>query len=228
MSKTIVLYDRMLTAKFLSKNAEWNCDHTLQDPMHLHIVKDGVNFERIFKYKLISKTDFEEVRDLEVEIEAGIEHTGVVAANNVISLTISNGDGNWAMGIQCRTVSGYNNLGPYLGIEGEAGRVLKYPALKEQFQERTVIEPPLWPRVFNVRIKPMEKVAVCHTAIDRGHLLTVVYDEYNPMIDITKDNLYLDLYRMDDLDFYTINYIKVKVTAYVTERAEANNVIEGQ
>ena len=48
---------------------------------------------------------------------------------------------------------------------------------------------------------------MCHTAIDNGHLLTVNYDEYNPKVDITADNLYLDVYRLDDQEVY-INQLR--------------------
>lgn len=210
MPKIKVLYDRLLTAKFLKDNATFNCGHNLADDMHLEIRSDSIDYERILKYKLIDKTTYN-VEDLEIDIEAGLEYTGTQAVKDPIAFTVS--DGERAIGIQCRDLTEYTNLGPYLGVEGDAGSVLDHYSLREEFREPAATT--RWPRVFNIRIKPMEKIAICHTSIDGGHLLTVIYDKYNPEVDITKNDLYLDLYRLDDKEVYIINYIKVKVIAHV-------------
>ena len=122
-----------------------------------------------------------------------MEYTGTTARKDPIAFTVSGGDRTRAIGIQFRDLTEYRSLGPYVGVEGEAGRVLRDYALLEANQEKATNQH--WPRVFNIHIKPLEQLAVCHTAIDNGHLLTVNYDEYNPKVDITAENLYLNVYR---------------------------------
>ena len=74
MSKSIVLFDRFMSAKFLNDNAQWNCRHTLTDRTHLSITSDSTDYERIFMYKLVDKQS-KPPKDLEIILEVGMEYT---------------------------------------------------------------------------------------------------------------------------------------------------------
>ena len=120
----------------------------------------------------------------------------------------------WAIGIQLQDLSEYTTSGPYIGYEGKPGRVLSQhgPTLDKELATYSYS---YWPRYFRMPFKLLEKVAVCRTPTDYGHLLTVVYDKHNPVVDVTKSALYLDVYRFNDSDNYTINYIKATVTIHI-------------
>ena len=205
-----VLFDRFMSAKYLEKSShvQWNCEHVLQDDMHLFIRRDRTDFERIFRYKLADKQgEYVSVEDLEISLEVGLEYTGTQIHKDPILFTVASDD--WAIGIQLRDLTEYTTLGPYIGYEGKPGRVLSQhsPTLDKELATN-----PHWPRYFRMTFKPLEKVAVCRTPIDDGHLLTVVYDKHNPIVDVTKSDLYLDVYRFNDFENYIINYIKATVT----------------
>ena len=217
MSKAKVLFDRFMSAKFLndSKDVEWNCEHELQDDTHLLIKKDLVDYERVFRYKIASKQAIAGLEDIEISLEVGLEYTGTPIIRDPLSWTVASDQ--HAIGIQLRDLREYRTLGPYVGVEGTPGiRVLENPGLPGSNEERANTQH--WPRYFRITIKPLEKLAVCRTPIDGGHLFTVEYDKYNPTIDITKSDLWLDVYRFDDAESYIINFVKVTVTVIINKK----------
>ena len=128
---------------------------------------------------------------------------------------ISNDD--HAIGIQLRDITEYTTLGPYVGVEGTPGRVLTSYGLVGRNEEKAANNRH-WPRYFRITFKPLEKVAYCRTPIDQGHLFTCEYDKYNPVVDINRSGLFLDVHRFDDAESYIINFVKVSVIANVSKR----------
>ena len=213
MAKTQVLFDRFMSARFLndSKDVQWNCEHELQDDTHLFIKKDSIDYERVFRFPLVQKlppAQSLKLEDLEVSLEVGLKYTGSSVKRDPLSWTVASND--HAIGIQLRDLTEYRTLGPYVGVEGTPGRVLNNHGLVGTTEETATNQH--WPRYFRITIKPLEKLAVCRTPIDDGHLFTVEYDRYNPTVDITRSDLWLDVYRYDDAESYIINYVKVTVT----------------
>ena len=213
MANTQVLFHRFMSARFLndSRDVQWNCEHELQDDTHLLVKKDSVDYERVFRFPLVKKlaaSKCSRLEDLEVSLEVGLEYTGTPVRKDPLSWTVSNNE--HAIGIQLRDLTEYRTLGPYVGVEGTPGRVLNNYGLVGSTEEKATSQ--RWPRYFRITIKPLEKLAVCRTPIDGGHLFTVEYDRYNPTIDITQSDLWLDVYRFDDAESYIINYVDVTVT----------------
>ena len=213
MANTQVLFHRFMSARFLndSRDIQWNCEHELQDDTHLLVKKDGIDYERVFRFPLVRKLaalKYPQLEDLEVSLEVGLEYTGTRVRRDPLSWMVSDND--HAIGIQLRDLAEYRTLGPYIGVEGTPGRVLNNYGLVGSLEEKATNQH--WPRYFRITIKPLEKLAVCRTPIDGGHLFTVEYDRYNPIIDITQSDLWLDVYRFDDAESYIINYVDVTVT----------------
>ena len=213
MANRQVLFDRFLSARFLndSNDVQWNCDHELQDDTHLLIKKDSIDYERVFRFPIAKRQTIPilaRLEDLEVSYEVGLEYTGTPVRRDPLSWTVASND--HAIGIQLRDLTEYRTLGPYVGVEGTPGRVLNNHGLAGSNEEKATNQH--WPRYFRITIKPLEKLAVCRTPIDDGHLFTVEYDRYNPTVDITRSDLWLDVYRYDDAESYIINFVKVTVT----------------
>jgi hypothetical protein len=216
--KTKVLFDRFYSAKGLNEEPTivWNCERELIDDTHLAIKKDQADYERIFKLPLAKARQSQNLKDLVLELEVGLEYTGTRLIKDPLSWTLSNND--HAIGIQLRDLTEYRNLGPYVGVEGTPGRrVLEYPANVGKNEEKATNQH--WPRYFRITIKPLERVAYCRSPIDDGHLFTAEFDRNNPMVDLSSD-LNLDVFRFDDAESYSINFVHVVLKIVVPKEAK--------
>ena len=209
-----VLFERFMTPTFLVGNVEWNCEHELQDKTHLFIKKDRIEYERIFRLKVVDRIYLgkNKLLDFDFSLCVGLEYTGTRAVRDPLTWSVAN-NRDRAIGIQLRDITEYRTLGPYVGVEGDPGRALEHYGLTGQEQAETSTSTH-WPRVFNIDLKPLEKTGYCWTAIDTGHLFSCEFDPYNPTIDPTKDDIYLDVYRFKDAETYNINFVKLTITMH--------------
>lgn len=209
MSSPTIVFDRFMSAKYLheNKDIQWNCEHELQDDTHVHILKDRVDRERIFRIPLGSKVSGKTIEDIEFSLEIGLETTGATTSTLKDPLSLMLASNEHAIGIRLRNTKEYTTVGPYTGVEGMPGRVLDHIGAEGLNEEKA--KTARWPRVFNITIKPLEKLAYCYTGIDGGHLFTVEYDKYNPTINLRDSDLFFDIYRFDDQETYVINYVKI-------------------
>lgn len=210
-----VVFEKFMTPQFLKDNVQWNCEHELRDRTHLFVKRDRVEYERIFRLKVLDKLNLgagNKLLDFDFSLCVGLEYTGTPIVRDPLTWSIATNSGH-AMGIQLRDITEYNSLGPYVGVEGEPGRVLDKYGLTGQDQAETS-NTNHWPRVFNITLKPMEKIGYCWSAIENGHLFTCEFDKYNPDIDPTKDDIFLDTYRFKDTETYNINFVKLTITVH--------------
>ena len=206
MAQSKVLFDRFMSAKFLHENAQWYCEHEVLDGTHLSVKGGSVDSERIFRLPLAKKQTQGRLEDLEVSLTVGLEYTP--RSSSSISFMLANSE--QALGITLLDISAYTSRGPYIGIEGIPGRRLENYSFVGDGQETARTN--YWPRCFCITIKPLQKLAICRTAIDGGHLFTTTYDKYNPIVDITREDIFLDVYRDSGDANYTINFVKATVT----------------
>ena len=216
------LYYRLMTPKWLAdkNNATWDCGF-VQEDLHLKIKPDARDYERVFYIKLLDESQLRRDADLTVKIRAGLEYTGGTPPDP-ISFTVSDRD--HAFGFQLLDMTRYHTtgIGPYYPIEGDSGHYNFNPPVIQKDLARPSADYTHWPRVFEMRLKPLEGFGTIYTALDAGHMISATFQELGRL---KRNGLWLEVYRGDDKEHYDINYVEVTVMRRILEWERSDRVV---
>ena len=160
-----------MTPKWLASNRNrdiyWNVDGVRDLNNHLFIPEDSVDYERIFTVDLIDPDVTRATDVMLFKVLASLEHQDPVIERpnppprilDPLSIMIS--DGERAVGIQIQDPEDYDNIGPYIGIEGLTGNILtsitRHESQMEQLDKIPNTERRRWPQFFEVIIRVNNK-----------------------------------------------------------------------
>ena len=206
-------YYRFMTSDWIQKNAEFECNINKAETneKQLSITTDARDYERIFRLHLLGNKDdlptsYQLQGDITVKIRIGMVYTGKQPPDP-ISFMISDGD--WAIGFQFLDRNTYHQNGPYYPIEGKPVHVLNHGDPIIITDDKIPTSETYWPRVFEITLKPTERIGSCYCAIDGGHMIMT---EYSQELDLnSRDGLSLEVYRGDSKEVYIINFVEVTI-----------------
>lgn len=182
----------------------------------LNIGSDDFDNEIILRVPLLQMGVLRDTDDITVAITAATEGPPpIVAPWNLqrafsiapdpLAFMVS--DGIVAVGMQVRDPREYHTIGPYQGIAGDVGPILKNIKYIGDTAEPIANYPRRWPQVFEIQMKPQSFWGSCSSAADEGHSFSARYP-YNLTIG---NGLTLEVYRHRNIEEYTINMIEVAV-----------------
>lgn len=222
-----LVYTKHMTPKWLNNYRnefiDWNVDGIREKDTVLEIPGDNSDFERIVTIDLID-TDVTARTDVMVfKIRASLEHVSPLIEPRVrqprirdpLSIMISDGDR--AVGVQIQDPEDYHTIGPYVGIEGDAGSILtnitRHDSQMKDSDKVPDSERRRWPQVFDIIIRVSNKrretecSASCYSAVRGGLAITSAFS--NPLN--ARGPWSLELYRGEREETYNINYLDVQV-----------------
>ena len=209
-------YHRFMTSDWIQKNAQFDCNINKAETneKQLSITTDARDYERVFHVGLVKNADLPKTfhmtrkMDITAKIRLGMVYTGKPQLPpDPISYMISDGD--WAVGFQFQDLNTYPQKGPYFPIEGKPVHILNHGDPVIVTDDKIPTTGSYWPRVFEITLKPTERVGSCYCAIDGGHMIMTEYSqELDPS---SSDGLSLEVYRGDSKEVYLINFVEVTI-----------------
>ena len=207
-------YHRFMTSDWIQKNAKFECNINMAETneKQLSITTDARNYERVFHVDLVKNADLPKgfkmtsTMDITAKIRLGMVYTGKQPPDP-ISFMISDGD--WAVGFQFLDRNTYHSYGPYYPIEGKPTHILNHGDPIIVTDDKIATSETYWPRVFEITLKPVERIGSCYCAIDGGHMIMT---EYSQQLDPSgRDGLSLEVYRGHSKEVYLINFVEVTI-----------------
>ncbi|XP_065838777.1 uncharacterized protein [Oscarella lobularis] len=201
-----LLYHRLMTPNWLDQNATFNCQRTVQD-LELQISTDSSKYENIFKVPLLKRGVLKSGQsDVTIRIKVGIVLPEPARPRRDPILFMASDGNKFAMGFQLRnpSESDYTTKGPYYGVDGEPGRILRnYAKRSTDVPVRERVNPDQ----FEILLKPSDYWGSIYSALDGGHKLNTTFASTLNL----SNGLWLDVYRVDVVETYIINYVEVTV-----------------
>ena len=161
-----------MTPKWLASNRNrdiyWNVDGVRELNNHLFIPEDSVDYARIFSVDLIDPDVTRATDVMLFKVLASLEHQDPIIdplpdppPRHMDPLSIMISDGDHAVGIQLQDPEDYDNIGPYIGIEGLTGNILtsitRHESQMEDLDKIPNTERRRWPQFFEVIIRVNNK-----------------------------------------------------------------------
>lgn len=222
-----LVYTKHMTPKWLNNYRndaiDWNVDGLREKDTVLEIPGDNSDFERIVTVDLIDENVTTRTDVLVFKIRASLEHVSPLIEprrpqpriRDPLSIMITDGDR--AVGVQIQDPEDYQSIGPYVGIEGDAGNILtnitRHDSQMKESDKIPAAERRRWPQVFDIvirvsnRRRETECSASCYSAVRGGLAITAAFS--NPLE--ARGPWSLELYRGEREETYNINYLDVQV-----------------
>ena len=223
-----LIYIKHMTPKWLASNRNrdiyWNVDGVRDLNNHLFIPEDSVDYERIFTVDLIDPDVTRATDVMLFKVLASLEHQDPIIESRpnpppriLDPLSIMISDGERAVGIQIQDPEDYDNIGPYIGIEGLTGNILtsitRHESQMEQLDKIPNTERRRWPQFFEVIIRVNNKRGFeecsgsCISSVRGG---TSITSGFARTLNSTGP-WRLELYRGERNENYYLNFLDVSI-----------------
>lgn len=225
-----LIYTKHMTPQWLNNDrnvsVDWNVDGVIEENTVLRIPADSSNFEKIASVELIDSGITNNSDAMKFHIRASLEHTSPIIERptprppqprrrDPLSIMIS--DGSRAVGIQIQDPEDYDDIGPYIGIEGDSGNILtninRYVSQIGDVDKIPATERRRWPQLFEITITVNNKrrfnecSASCISSVRGG---TSISSTFARTLN-SQGRWDLELYRGERDETYSINFLDVSV-----------------